>query len=328
MMFKCKICDSSEQQLRICAKEMMFGTGLTYEYFRCAACGTLQIENPELDVSKMYPNNYYSIDGDNKVNTIKDVVKKYLYKSIVSYELGYYSLIGSIFSKIRPNMEARSLRDFINKEHRILDVGCGSGYFIEALSKIGYKNLLGVEPHIKKNITKKNFKINKGRIEDLEGNNLFDIIMLHHSFEHMNNPDLVFKSIKRLLVDDGVCVLRIPVSDCDAFEEYLENWAQLDAPRHEFLYTNKSIDFLAFKNKLKVEKIIDDSGIFQYVVSEQYRRGVPLISDESYYRPLIKKIFNKNLFTKVEMELMKQKALKSKQESRGDQRTYYLKNTH
>jgi 2-polyprenyl-3-methyl-5-hydroxy-6-metoxy-1,4-benzoquinol methylase len=69
--------------------------------------------------------------------------------------------------------------------------------------------------------------------------------MLHHSFEHMDNPCGVLKQIDKLLNPDGELLIRIPVSDSFAWRKYGVDWFQLDAPRHFFLHTTKSIALLA-----------------------------------------------------------------------------------
>lgn len=123
--------------------------------------------------------------------------------------------------KYRESLEARALKGLIEKETSILDVGAGSGELVEALFSLGYKRIEGIEPFLQADIENdKGWKIRKAFITDLDDERKFDLIMLHHSFEHMENPKEVLEKIKVLLSPKGKCIIRIPVCDSYAFEHY------------------------------------------------------------------------------------------------------------
>ena len=301
---------------------MMFGTRKCYQYFMCENCGALQIETPIEDSNLLYPTNYRSFSSAKK--SFSGKIKRRLVKNSVANELG----TGNSFSKkvnMGPHIAARSLKNRLQRETKILDVGCGSGELIEALSAVGYKNVSGVDPYIDHDINPKGWSIKKAFITDFNNADKYDVIMLHHSFEHMSNPEEVLQKIQRLLAPDGICIIRIPVCDSYAFEYYRENWVQLDAPRHVFLHTNTSINYLVKKVGLKVEEIINDSINFSFIGSEQYKRGISLNSPDSFFKPFYKKIFSKGIFSSKELIEFSDKAAKVNTEGKGDQRVYILK---
>ena len=318
----CRICGGNCLEQPIEGKEMMFGTRKCYQYFLCENCGALQIETPIEDSNLLYPTNYRSFSSAKKSLAAK--IKKKLIKNSVANELG----IGNSISKklnMGVHIAARSLKNRLQKETKILDVGCGSGELIEALSAFGYKNVSGVDPYVDHDINSGGWSIKKAFITDLDNADKYDVIMLHHSFEHMANPEEVLQKIQKLLSPDGICIIRIPVCDSYAFEYYRENWVQLDAPRHVFLHTNKSIDFLAKKAGLKVDNIINDSINFSFIGSEQYKRGISLTSPESFFKPFYKKIISKGIFSSKELVEFSDQATKVNLEGKGDQRIYILK---
>lgn len=320
---QCRICSALNGHKVFRVKEMMFGTRNEYQYFQCSSCHCLQIVSPERDSEKLYPSDYYSFNNLNKGGLLK-AIKQMTIRSSVSAALGLSGFPGSLFSARARNLGALALKGRIRKEDKILDVGCGDGTLVQALSQLGFTDLTGIDPYMQTEINEKNLKLWKKGLVEIMG--WFDVIMMHHSFEHVENPFEVLRHVSQLLKDNGLCIIRIPVADSFAFEQYRENWVQLDAPRHIFLHSNKSINILAARAGLKVKKIVNDSTEFQFIGSEQYRAGIPLRDYRSYLVPFYKKlIFNrKHIFSASQIRSYQRKAAELNREGRGDQRIYYL----
>jgi SAM-dependent methyltransferase len=89
-------------------------------------------------------------------------------------------------------------RTGLPKNAAILEVGCGSGRLLLDLAWLGFTNLTGVDPFIAGDIHYPNGpKILKQRVEAMTG--VFDLVMLHHSFEHTDQPLAVMQAVSRLL---------------------------------------------------------------------------------------------------------------------------------
>ena len=97
--------------------------------------------------------------------------------------------------------------------------------------------------------------------------------MLHHVFEHLANPIEMLKKFSELLSPNGQILIRIPLSDSIAALEYGVNWVQLDAPRHFFLHTRKSIKIASDMAGLQIANVQYDSEEFQFIGSEVYLRS-------------------------------------------------------
>jgi hypothetical protein len=80
-------------------------------------------------------------------------------------------------------------------------------------------------------------------------------------------------------------VIRIPVASGWAWTHYGKDWVQLDAPRHLFLHTPRSIELLAHSAGLILENIRFDSTHFQFSGSEGYQKGI-LLKDQHSPNPL------------------------------------------
>jgi len=321
----CKICNSNHFFPVIEVKEMMFGSRTIYPYIQCASCLCLQLVEKETNENKMYPVQYYSFNTYQE-NTLKSRIKRFIIKQSVAKALGEANAFFSVFAQKERQSGAHALKGKINKTTSILDVGCGDGKLIEALSSCGYQHLKGIDPYLENDVVREKYSLLKKEISEMPTEDKFDLIMMHHSFEHVDDPLETIGHIKRLLNPAGICIIRIPVADSYAFEKYKAHWVQLDAPRHIFLHSNASMKLIAEKNNLKIAAIVDDSTAFQFIGSEQYLHDIPLDDSRSFFvTPLKKTPFNKkHLFSRKEIKVFHQKASELNQIGKGDQRIFYL----
>lgn len=321
----CSICSNKLNPKILKVKEMMFNTGKIYNYFQCNSCECLQILPPETDPNFLYPTSYYSFNSYN-VGKIIAKIKKMVIKYSVAKALGEPTTFAQLLlANESRTYGAHALKGFVKKTNSILDIGCGDGSLIKAMSSLGFKNLLGIDPYLNEDIVEDKYSLLKKNLLELEGE--FDFIMLHHSFEHMHNPKEIIGHINRLLKKDGTCLIRIPVADSFAFKFYKANWVQLDAPRHIFLHTNKSMECVASINQLTITSIVGDSSKFQFIGSEQYLKGIEMKSNKSFYiSPFKKMFFNKqHIFSKKQIYNYIKKAEALNKSGESDQRCYYLK---
>ena len=312
----CKICGNERFNREYKIKEMMFGLGDEFSYILCANCGCLQIKEMPTDMSKYYPENYYSFRNfPNQESRIKRMAKK-LRDRYAVFDSG---VVGRLIYRHFPNEPLRSLSVLpLKKDWTILDVGCGAGILLYSLKELGFKNLLGIDPYIESDIFYTNgLSILKRTIKDLEGQ--FDLIMFHHSFEHMEEPLGIFREVARLLAPDGFCIIRTPLADSWAWENYGVNWVQIDAPRHFFIHTRKTMEILASYADLKIEKVIYDSTDFQFWGSEQYKKDIPLYAHHSFSINS-----QESMFSREQIKSFKRRAKELNFEGKGDQAQFYL----
>lgn len=99
--------------------------------------------------------------------------------------------------------------DNINKNIKIMDLGCGPGELISELTKkfsnievtgIDFSEKM-LEISSKRNPTAKHNKMDTANLCDLDGQ--YDIIICTHSLPYYKQPKSVFKQLHRLLKSDG-----------------------------------------------------------------------------------------------------------------------------
>ena len=125
--------------------------------------------------------------------------------------------------------------------------------------------------------------------------------------------------ISKILSENGACLLRMPVKTEYIWNKYGVNWVQIDAPRHFFLHTLKSFELLVKKSGMSIQDIVFDSTEFQFWGSEQYKRNVPLLAENSYYKNP-----DKSIFTKKEISEFKKKAKELNIMKQGSQVAFFL----
>jgi len=284
-MHICVICNNSFENKIIEPKEMMFGFRDKFKYFQCSECGCLQIIDIPEDMSKYYPSTYYSYSEKTK-KTISNKIKDYLLPSSMKFRMGISKSLVGLMSNFRYSSTFpwinNDIGQFYNKS--VLDVGCGSGLLISYFKKCGFKNLTGIDPYLYESIENKNYSLLKKELYEI--NDKFHLIMFHHSFEHMDDPHKIFKKLIDLLENDGLLLFRIPLADSYAFRKYCSSWFSLDAPRHFYLHSVKSLNYLAEKYGFKIDKITYDSTWQQFYFSESYKRNIAL--NETFDEFLVK----------------------------------------
>ena len=293
-----------------------------FEYFECADCGCLQIKKIPSNLSRYYPQNYYSFQQQHKLNG--RYLKSLLKSRVAKNSLYNRNFIGMILSKKYepPNFCNWFRKVKINIESEILDVGSGTGERLLEIQRAGFINLTGIDPYLRQDISYKNgVKIFKKNIEQLQ--HQFDFIMLNHSFEHMNNPLSVLRQLHRILKPDRFILIRTPVASSFSWRHYGINWVQLDAPRHLFLHTPKSIKIMTSQAGLELADIVFDSTELQFWGSEQYIKDIAILDNNSYVKNP-----KKSIFTKKQIRQFKTKAVELNENHDGDSACFYLYKKH
>ncbi len=318
-MPNCIICGREHtSSAYLTAKEMMFGTRDTFAYFECETCGTVQIATVPDDLSKYYPKTYYSYHA---TPVIDSALKRFLKKERAKYVLTGNGLIGQLIQRVTgvPDILKWVKSAALTTDSKILDVGCGAGAFLVELQQLGFKHLQGVDPFLSNDIFYDNgVKIWKKQLSNMSGS--FDLIMFHHSLEHIATPHSYLQTAHRLLAPNGTVLIRVPIADTFAWKHYGMNWVQLDAPRHLFLPTVKGMHLLAEQCGFEVFKIDFDSTAFQFWGSEQYLKEIPLMDARSYaINP------KQSMFSDADIASFEARAQALNRDQQGDQACFYLR---
>lgn len=313
---QCGICGNGESLATFRVKEMMHGYRDEFTYFQCPRCKCLQIADFPENIGKYYPNEYYSFGSSTPVCN--------WYLTMLGSAIAYPLFIQAQADPRQKSALTRKVVDYylsktsITPESRILDVGCGDGSFLCALREIGFTNLSGVDLYIPQSMTHENgVSVLKGTIHDIESE--WDLIMFHHSFEHILDQFETLEAARQRLSPGGLCLVRMPTVSSFAWEHYGVDWVSLDAPRHTFIHSVESFCLLLEESGLRLANVLYDSISFQFWGSEQYARDITLYSDRSCLVD-----FTRSIFSPAEMASFERRAQQVNRERRGDQAAFYL----
>ena len=319
---QCQICENSENNTQYEVREMMLGLRDKHTYFECSDCGCLQLAKIPENIQDYYPNeDYYSYDEVKAVTGIKGA----LIKRRDRYAATGNCMIGKLMQCLQPHDKLPSLRHTkVTLDSKILDVGCGAGHLLHSMKEAGFKNLLGIDPFNSEEIRYDNeLRIEQKSIHDLPRENKegdWDLIMFNHSYEHVLDQQEVLEKTYQLLKPGGICMIRVPTVTSWAWRSYGVDWVQLDAPRHLFLHSLKSMHVLAEQAGFKLEEVIYDSFAFQSWGSIQYQQDIALHDENSYaVSP------EKSPFSKADIQEYDSLSKELNSSKSGDQAAFYLR---
>ena len=202
-------------------------------------------------------------------------------------------LIYSLYHKAREFMLSYKLRIIskMNVGKKLLDVGSGSGYFLNKMATNGY-DVTGVEISDKAvELCKKNFGITANSPQDFLTNKLdkdYDLITLWHVFEHVYSFEEYFDLFSNSLKDGGRLILALPNSDSTDADLYQEHWAAYDMPRHLWHFTPDTLELFASKRGFKLVKkhTLALDPFFISMVSASYKKNftfLPITLLKAFY---------------------------------------------
>lgn len=212
LTMQCKIC----QQGKLHQESGDFYDYLSNEQFqiwRCEHCSSLQTQGNT-------QGNYYG-------------------KAYYGSEKGKFS---PFLEKIFTANHKRNARYFFNrfKPRTVVEIGCGRAYVLQAMQDLGCK-VNGLESTSAADWILNNSEVPVHGVKDgdrwpLEDNSQ-DLVIIWHVLEHVTDPEMVLKEIRRVLSPTGTVCISVPNAGSLQAKLQLPQWFHLDVPRHLFHFT-------------------------------------------------------------------------------------------
>jgi SAM-dependent methyltransferase len=155
---------------------------------------------------------------------------------------------------------------------RLLDIGCGSGWFLSQMRAQGW-DVTGVEP----NAAAANFGKTEQGLNIFPGSLLdakfparsFDYVRMNHSFEHIEHPNQVLDEAYRILADNGKLMIGVPNRDSFNARFFGRYWHHLALPVHTFSYSVQTLSQMLRKHHFHVERVVFNTNPTAFLDSVQ-----------------------------------------------------------
>jgi SAM-dependent methyltransferase len=201
--------------------------------------------------------------------------------SYISHSNTQEGLMNKVYHWVRNYMLQRK-KDLIFKHTTpktatLLDIGCGTGYFLNTLKNQQWV-VTGIEPDDKaRNFATEQFQLTVLPPKEMKllKDQSFKVITLWHVLEHLHDLDGYWQEFGRLLKDDGLLVIAVPNHWSYDAKYYGKHWAAWDVPRHLWHFTPKSMTILAERFGFQ---LIDKEGMpfdsfYVALLSESYKKN-------------------------------------------------------
>lgn len=253
----CPLCNNQEVRLFLSGEDFF----LTHEevvIVECCSCG-FRYTNPRPAMESS--GSYYQTD------------------EYISHDASRRGLIPAIYGFAR-KFTLRSkfaLARRYSPGDRILDIGCGTGEFLDFCQKKGLR-CTGVEPSEKaRNFAKSTYglQVEEDFLTGVHPSERFDCITLWHVLEHIHPLDETMSKLNGILNPNGMVIIALP--NCNAYDAryYGRFWAAYDLPRHIYHFTKRSLSILAENYQFTLETMIPQKldAFYISLLSEKYMKG-------------------------------------------------------
>ncbi|MDD5036239.1 MAG: class I SAM-dependent methyltransferase [Methylococcaceae bacterium] len=191
----------------------------------------------------------------------------------------------SAADQVRLANMADVLAAYLTKTDSIIDIGCANGGLLEALSKLGFKHLTGIDPSPVsiKHVQERGFCGFSSKISDLNKENVgsHQAIVISHVLEHVFDVASAMYTLSSLLNQGGVLYVEVPNAS-NYSSNYVVPYYYFDA-EHINHFDSHALDNLARRHGFEViakgEKNIPVSSAIEYPAVYALFRKLPTVAN-------------------------------------------------
>ncbi len=229
-----------------------------YVIVKCRSCGLLRTNPRPTQATMSY---YYPDDYGPYLSTKIDVVENKIFalgrlKDTLCRLFFRNNIV--VLPKIPPG--------------RLLEVGCASGSFLDYMAKRGWQ-AFGIEFSTSAAAAARahGLQVHTGALETTpDPVGLYDLVVGWMVAEHLHEPLVALQKLHQWTRIGGMAVFSVPNSASFEFKLFGRYWYELHLPAHLYHYTPKTIGLLLEKSGWKLERVIHQRTLANFVGSLGY----------------------------------------------------------
>lgn len=255
---ECAVCGSHSAEVRWRVGDTLLRTPGTFDIVTCVECGTLRVEPlPPFDERRAaFTDDYPLFDWalGRKRADVEERVGRFMPQ------------IAEINRRQRPG--------------RLLDVGCGDGYFMLGMQTRGWE-VRGIELHegvagyAREEL---GLDVTAGAEHEVDWEGPYDCITLFGVLEDVDDPNACLKRCHDNLADDGLLVVQTHNIESWEARFFGPDWFNIEAPRHVWHFSPATLGRLLAKNGFHQEALMHYGTAYVTERSIENRRHRPFPS--------------------------------------------------
>lgn len=206
-----------------------------FRLVRCGSCGLIR-QNPRLAWNSL---KHYYVEGYSSHPPLIQDEKNFLRR---------------LDRRYGPWKRLRAVEKY-KKGGSLLDVGCGTGTFLEEAVHSGHWEAVGVDSSERAVAIARErlgIEVHQGKFDEIAFSQAaFDVVAMWNVLEHMDRPVHSLRIAYKLLKKDGILVLSVPNLEGLDVRVFGRYWLGWELPRHLYLFPrpllNKILDEVGFQ---------------------------------------------------------------------------------
>lgn len=249
----CAVCGSATQRLAFTVRDRLLGFPGEFKVVRCGECGALRISpRPPFEERRQAFTDLYPL---------------------FDWALGRkWSEPEERIARYRPQIEEINRRQ---RPGRLLDVGCGDGYFMLGMQKRGWE-VRGIELHEKVAAFARDtleLDVVAGAEHEVDWGGPYDCITLLGVIEDVDDPNACLERCYKALAADGLLVVQTHNIESREARRFGGRWFNIEAPRHVWHFGPETLRRLLENNGFKQEELLHYGSAYVTERSIENRRG-------------------------------------------------------
>ncbi len=256
----CPKCGSTDSTVVLKGKDYLHARPGLFSVAQCGGC-SFWFQNPRpQDLTTLYPGDYrpHQSADENRIVISRGMVRflrRYRGYGHLSDQMGIAHgwRQSPIFDFWRAYAASVDLVPSFVPAGSLLEIGCGNGFKLDLLRRLGWPDLHGIEMVPKAAVKARTlgFDVECGAVEDVIDrypDNSLDVVLASMVLEHLSNPFDVVRRINRKLKTGGQFLFSTVVRHSLDDRLYGAYWTGYDFPRHLVYFEKKDLSVLLNKN--------------------------------------------------------------------------------